>query len=344
MITTLDKIVNNLNTMVDTKCWNIRNVVVGALRLYFGKAVVSQLARSAPHYVGQYDALIWCRWRLDDGDISLCSWDCSHEVINQVTGCLVGDTLVNIKIFPPVWDAVFIFSSGKQLKIFCDATLSPNWSLGIMDQEYYLGINNELEIGERPGIQSSELVEPPLIISDSSIQINKFSYNKIDSACFEDFRKEFNLLIGQCCHTVSNDNFSLRLDFGGIIKRICTEKEQAETGRDIQEEGEYDILIWCAWRLQDSNNEICNSNCPNEVCEAGIKRLFDQKVISVEIFPPACDATVTFSTGLVLKIFCNYTKDSEMETNWFFRNVWKLYCVSHTQEIEKAKINWNIIE
>ncbi|MDR3196802.1 MAG: hypothetical protein LBU34_02935 [Planctomycetaceae bacterium] len=337
--------------MLGTKCWETWNVIVGALHLHFGKAVMSRSVRSDPYYVGQYDVLIWCQWRLDDGDISLCSWDCSHEVINQIATCLVGDTLTSIKIIPPFGDAEFIFSSGKTLKVFCNEVQgddnSFNWSFGLINEAYYIGINGKLESGKRLGILSGEPVEPPLITSDSNtlpVSINKFSYNKIDSACFEDFRKEFNLLIGQCCHTVSNNEFSLRLDFGGTIKRTCTRKEHEEIDRDIQEEGEYDILIWCTWRLQDSNDAICSSNCPDEVCEAGIKRLLDQKVISVEIFPPACDATVTFSSGLVLKIFCNYTKDSETETNWFFRNVWKLYCVSHTQELEKAKINWNIIE
>ncbi|MDR1140976.1 MAG: hypothetical protein LBL62_04730 [Planctomycetaceae bacterium] len=184
------------------------------------------------------------------------------------------------------------------------------------------------------------------ILFDNITEMNDntyFSNNSLE--LIEEFRKQLRYIVGQHCRSVlTESDHSLRLDFGGTIKRTCTEKEREETGRDIQEEGEYDILIWCAWRLQDSNDAICSSNCPDEVCEAGIKRLLGQDVISVEIFPPACDAAVTFSSGLVLKIFCNYTKDSEIETNWFFRNVWKLYCVNRTQEIEKAKILWNIIE
>jgi hypothetical protein len=351
----LNEFIDDINNMIGTKCWDTSNVIIGALRLNFGKAIHIGLS-SGISDTGQYSVLIWCQWRLDDENISLCSWECSHEVINQVTACLIGDAITAIEIFPPVWDAVFTFSSGKKIKIFCDCTnafdLSPNWHFGIMDNEYYMGVNNVLEKGKRLGIISNELFDVSTIKSDSDeishqtlTSTTNSSYKKKDFVLLEEIREQLSFLIGQQCRRVtSKDDQSLQLDFGGLIKRECSEKEKNETGKDFCYEGEYDILIWCAWRLQDSEDAICSSDCPDELCKEGVKRLIGEKVVSIEIFSPAWDAAITFSSGLVLKIFCTYTKDTGADVNWFFRNVWKLYYINSTNGIEKARIDWDILE
>jgi len=139
------------------------------------------------------------------------------------------------------------------------------------------------------------------------------------------------------------DKARLRLDFGDTIWRTCNEEERQETGESVREEGEFDILIWCAWRLQDNDNAICSSDSTHAQRAKGIQRLIGEKVISFEIFPPAWDATITFTGGLVLKIFCIYTQKDECETNWFFRNDWKLYCFNRADDIEIARIEWDIV-
>ena len=162
------------------------------------------------------------------------------------------------------------------------------------------------------------------------------------SASLGEVNDQLRLLVGQNCWGVRNKpEESLRLDFGGVMRRTCSDKECHETGQDTCV-GEFDILVWCAWRLQDSENAICSSDNSDEQYEEASKRLIGKKVVSFEISPPAWDATITFTDNLVLKIFCIYTQDDENETNWFFRNKLKLYCFNRCDDIEIANIAWDI--
>jgi hypothetical protein len=158
----------------------------------------------------------------------------------------------------------------------------------------------------------------------------------------EELHKQLNRLIDQQCQSVFNksDN-SLQLNFGDVIKRICSEKEKAETEKEKEflYENEYDILIWCAWRLENSENYICSSESTIEQREYLTKQLIGQTVRSIELFPPAWDAIITFSSEQTLRIFCIYSKDSTVETNWFFRNVETLYCIDRANKIVKTRIN-----
>jgi hypothetical protein len=344
-----DEIELTLHEFVGKECWFASNAIVGAIRLYFGGAVLSRGIHSEMYYVGQYDVLVWCQWRLDDGDVSLCSWDNSHETINQIIFCLVGDTLTSIKIIPPFGDAEFTFSSGKTLRVFCNEVQgddnSFNWSFGLIDEEYYIGINGKLESGKKLGIVPGPVVDPSTTTDYESKKLKDFgitppSFKTLDKRVIKETEEQFKNLIGKLCHTVDNiDEWILQLDFGGYIKRSCTEKERIETGKEFCDVGELDILIWCVWRLQDSDGAVCSSESPPEQQKEGTKRLIGETVVAVDLFSPAWDAVIRFSSGLVLQIFCNYTHFSEMETNWFFRNGWKLYCFNRCDDIEKAKIN-----
>jgi hypothetical protein len=266
---------------------------------------------------------------------------------------LAGDIVTSIDIYSPVWDAQITFSSGKKLKIFCnyvhDQTLSLNWSFGVMDVEYYMGINNKLAKGQRLGIFPNSLTEYTVtpsadirVLPDAN-ESHKNTTNTLK--ILGEILEQLKCLTGQSCRSVINkSDASIRLDFGGSIKRKCSEKEKAETGNEFQYEGEYDILVWCAWRLEDAENGISSSDCSDEQREENTKQLVGQTVIAIELLPPAWDAIITFSSGQILRIFCTYTQDSDIETNWFFRNVEILYCINRAKNIEKARIDWVIQE
>ena len=136
----------------------------------------------------------------------------------------------------------------------------------------------------------------------------------------------------------------LQLDFGTFVKRVTTEKERVRSGNEFCYCGELDILIWCAWRLQDFQNAICSSDSTSAQQKEGTNRLIGQTVVAVDIFPPAWDAVIHFSSDLTLKIFCIYTHFSEVETNWFFRNGWKLYSFNRCDNIEINRIEWDFLE
>ncbi|MDR1963128.1 MAG: hypothetical protein LBQ50_05070 [Planctomycetaceae bacterium] len=343
---------SNINTIINEKCWQVSNSILGTIRLKFGGAITSNLGRAGFCYAGQYDVLIWCQWRLDDGNVSLCSWDNAHEVIMNIVSCLVGDTLTSIEIISPLGDAVFTFSSGKILRIFCneiqDSDNSLNWSFGLMDDEYYIGLNGKLKKGKRLGIVPSPVVVPPTTADYEAENPKIFtnsppSFKAFDQHVIEEVKEQFKNLIGKPCHTVNNiDGWILQLDFGGFLKRTSTEKEFTETRKQFCYGGELDVLIWCVWRLKDFNGAVCSSESTPEQQKEGTKRLIGETVVAADFFPPAWDATIQFSSDLTLQIFCNYTHFSEIETNWFFRNGWKLFCFNRCDDIERAKIDWDI--
>ena len=99
-----------------------------------------------------------CQWRLDDADRTICSWGYgSHDDINDAMSCLIGDVIDNIEVYPPFWDAVLTFASGKVIRIFCDAVdesvVSHNWSFETIDTSYFLGIHNKFKIRPRDRVR-----------------------------------------------------------------------------------------------------------------------------------------------------------------------------------------------
>jgi hypothetical protein len=157
---TISEIRNSLKNIIGEKCWDATNVVTGTLTIYFGGVLLQDLI-SLPKDtnvvpVGQYDILIWSEWRLDDKNEILCSSRSLDETIAQTVFRLIGDNVVEIEIFPPVWDAVITFSSGKKLKIFCDYVQNyagfTNWDIGINNTNYHLGEGNKLGSSKRLGI------------------------------------------------------------------------------------------------------------------------------------------------------------------------------------------------
>jgi hypothetical protein len=350
---------SNINTFINEACWQVvNNSITKTLRLHFGKVKKSDLGSFGSRDAGQYEILIWCQWRLDDGNVSLCSNDNSREVVMSIAECLVGDTLSVVETIPPLCDAIFTFSSGKKLRVFCDQgqdfkpcdyTSTSNWSFGIMEDWHYIEAQGQIKKGKE-SIIPCPLTDPSLIKgseSNNGKDINFFlpSYKILDLQIIEATMEQFRSLIGKQCSMVTNvDEWILLLDFGGITKRVTTEKERAQSGTEFCYCGELDILIWCAWRLQNSHDALCSSDSTPEQQKEGTNQLLGQTVVAVDFSPPAWDAVVHFSSDLTLQIFCNYTHFSEIETNWFFRNGWKLHCFNRCDDIEKIKIDWNFLE
>jgi len=144
----INEIVNNANKIIGQKCWNAYNPLFGWIRLNFGGTVYTGPPDEDNNLIGigQYSIYVVCQWRLDDGNHCLCSKASSREKVIRTIVCLIGDSVTKIEIYPPVWDAVFTFASGKQLKLFCDfmdqEAWDHSWSFRVVDTEYRMGINN----------------------------------------------------------------------------------------------------------------------------------------------------------------------------------------------------------
>jgi hypothetical protein len=154
----INEIRNQLKNIIGKKCWDAQNIITGTLELNFGKAIIQPILDSNI-YVGQYDILIWCDWRLDYKNVALCSSHSDNETIARTVFELIGDSIVDIKVFSPMWDAVIFFSSGKSLNIFCvytqDSNSLTNWDFGIQETNYFIGKGQQIKRGKRsiiPGI------------------------------------------------------------------------------------------------------------------------------------------------------------------------------------------------
>jgi len=160
-------------------CWNVSSFAIGcSLNLYFGKAVeefVNNSEKESPetYFIGQYGLFFICSWRLDDENHNpfLSShWPDYHEIKTTAIS-LIGETIESIEITPPVWETTVCFSSGKQLRAFCDCipgTIFPsggfpliNWWCDKDEESYYIGPGQEIRKSEQhPRLVSNTLYDP----------------------------------------------------------------------------------------------------------------------------------------------------------------------------------------
>ena len=165
-MTIIEDLYNSVKAIIGTKCWRATNEVAGTLLLNFGDVLLKKLTDPDELiYVGQFDILVWCTWRLDHEDDSLCSSACSGEKIARMIYPLMGDSVVDVKVFSPVWDLSVYFSSGRILKVFSaveDPTLG-SWDFRNMEAEFYVGQGNSIEKGKRKGLLPNVAFDPSII-------------------------------------------------------------------------------------------------------------------------------------------------------------------------------------
>jgi hypothetical protein len=172
-------------------CWNVVSCGIGhALWLYFGKALeyLGQDANDRPKkwFRGQYELGMYCSWRFDDENHNpiISSMMSEYHDIKITMISLMGDTIESIGIIPPVWEATIRFSSGKQLRTFCDLIPAHdvmgnnmNWWCDTENASYYVGTGQEINKDEpRPHLVSHTLYAPDQI--DPNLVRNSDKYYK----------------------------------------------------------------------------------------------------------------------------------------------------------------------
>ncbi len=80
--------------------------------------------------------------------------------------------------------------------------------------------------------------------------------------------------------------------------------------------GENQLVVWCSWRMADSNGPMASSDSDRDTCEAAIGQVIGKTVRHVEI-TEGWDFRLEFTTGLVLSMFPDHVgSDASMDTNW----------------------------
>ena len=170
-------------------CWNVCSCIMGhSLQLHFGKAMeeIDHYPKRNPptrRFRGQYQLTFLCSWRLDDENHNpflSCDWWSEHHKIKTTAISLIGETIESIEITPPVWEMTVFFSSGKQLRAFCDCVPDSkdmdgwmNWWCETEEDSYHVGPGKRIEKYRRSDLVSNTLydpeeVDPKFISSDKN--------------------------------------------------------------------------------------------------------------------------------------------------------------------------------
>lgn len=102
------------------------------------------------------------------------------------------------------------------------------------------------------------------------------------------------------------------------------------------------FFIYCTWRIEDNGKVICTSSDNIEPITGLIAksaRSLEGRVVQSVEMSPQYDVIVKFMDGYCLRIFCNFSYTSEVDTNWEF---WVPYDelafeISNTFEIREGK-------
>jgi len=138
----------------------------------------------------------------------------------------------------------------------------------------------------------------------------------------------------------TNTGSVVKLGFGEKIKRKKALTNPSLTVEEKDFTAEMELMVWCAWRLTDSNKVLCGWRDSNEATGnmiTGLSLLRDKTVIDANIEGKACDLTILFEGEILLQLFCDQTNDFDADENYslFVNNY--IYTIGLNSELEVAE-------
>lgn len=136
----------------------------------------------------------------------------------------------------------------------------------------------------------------------------------------EEIRKILQLAEGNQCWHASVGGCTLptfNLVLGEAIKRTVPIGNSSQPPLFQTHRGRYEFLIWCTWRLEQTDHVIVSSDGKDSDIVLGIERLVGLTLTSVGVKAPAWDLDMEFSDGYKLVVFCDHTEsDPSVDGNW----------------------------
>jgi len=86
-------------------------------------------------------------------------------------------------------------------------------------------------------------------------------------------------------------------------------------------ESEFSLFVECVWRIDSNKKIICGAwddNSKNGKMLKGLKMLMNSTITAVNIYEPAFDLIIEFSSGVFLKIFCDQINEVDEYDNYTF--------------------------
>jgi hypothetical protein len=109
-----------------------------------------------------------------------------------------------------------------------------------------------------------------------------------------------------CWGIVSGRGAVIGLHIGAKLRRETPATSPYLTADLRENDGEFGLMVSCAWRLDGPDEVVCGSGDPAEPMSAGLDRIADRAVTAVRLVPPALDLIVAFG-DLTLTVFCDGT-------------------------------------
>jgi hypothetical protein len=141
----------------------------------------------------------------------------------------------------------------------------------------------------------------------------------------EELKSAILRLRGMTCWSVvagRGSGSQVKLDFGQRLPRRIPVRNPVLREDQRIYEGEFDLFVQCAWRLEHNRNVLCTSTSDDRTdgpMIAGLYQLTNQVVIGVGISEPVPDLVIQFSDEFVFRLFCDQTGLEDGGDNYSFR-------------------------
>jgi len=110
---------------------------------------------------------------------------------------------------------------------------------------------------------------------------------------------------------------TLEIDFGQSRPRTTKPSSSQRRAPEIDTVWEVQILVWCAWRLQDETRVISGSDASQRDVRKEFRALVGETVTKVTLEEPGQDLRIDFESGVRMEVFCNHLGSSpSLDTNW----------------------------
>lgn len=129
-----------------------------------------------------------------------------------------------------------------------------------------------------------------------------------------------NALSEQECWYVScggSAGASFELALGKKVARKYPIQNPAHSEEFRNFEGTTSLFVWCTWRLDAPETPVTSSDDQDSGISAGLNQLIGHKITSVDVRTKGMDATIVFSNGYTLYIFCDHVPGApSFDGNW----------------------------
>jgi hypothetical protein len=129
-------------------------------------------------------------------------------------------------------------------------------------------------------------------------------------------------LKGKVCWSLISGEGSgslVSIAFGEKVKRKRRLRNQSLTDEERNFEGEFELYVQCAWRLQTEEEVICSSTSSNHrggARETNLRSLIGSTVSSATVTRPAADLEIVFAGKMRLLVFADQANEVDEIDNF----------------------------